>query len=84
MPDIRRLFSEEDVKEAVDAIDNDDESDFEKHPYRIFVAMMVSGILHFRNGEKNMARFVIEKKSQMNFQPCKTKDSSPHFFYLFY
>lgn len=41
VPDIRRLFSEEDVKEAVDAIDNDDESDFEKHPYRIFVAMML-------------------------------------------
>ena len=61
MPDIRRLFSEEDVKDAVDAIDNDDESDFEKHPYRIFVAMMVSGILHFRNGEKNWQDLSLRK-----------------------
>ena len=42
VPDLRRLFNEDEIKDAALAIDEDDESDFEKHPYRILVAMIVT------------------------------------------
>jgi len=40
-PDIRRLFSEEEIQLAVKAIDTNSEIDIDAHPYRIFVSVIL-------------------------------------------
>lgn len=41
IPDLRRLFTEEEIQLAVKAIDTNSEIDIDSHPYRIFVSVIL-------------------------------------------